>query len=170
MPNLCELYGYEVEDYFQRDHNRLIMWSGALEEGEPIVVDSPTSSLDILPTLLNLFGCEWDSRLLPGRDVFSDAPSLVFFINHDWKTDLGTFDASTDTFTPKEGAEIPEGYVEKVNDIVSNKLQYCQGIIDNDYFRHVFGDPGDVNEVNERGKQENAELIEEARQAVTPAP
>ena len=170
MPNLCELYGYEVEDYFQRDHNRLIMWSGALEEGEPIVVDSPTSSLDILPTLLNLFGCEWDSRLLPGRDVFSDAPSLVFFINHDWNTDLGTFDASTDTFTPKEGAEIPEGYVEKVNDIVSNKLQYCQDVIDNDYFRHVFGDPGDVNEVNERGKQENAELIEEARQAVTPAP
>lgn len=140
MPYLSELYGYEVDTVFERDHSRLILWSGCLEEMEPIVVDTPTSSLDILPTLSNLFGTEFDSRLMPGRDVFSDAPALVFNINYDWKTDLGTYYASANKFVPSVDPEmIPEDYVETVKAIVRNKLTYCSSVLDTDYFRHLFG-------------------------------
>ena len=48
MPYLSELYGYNVDDYFKRDHNRLILWSGCLEDMEPIIVDTPTYSLEAL--------------------------------------------------------------------------------------------------------------------------
>ena len=138
MPLLSELYGYEVVDYFQRDHSRLILWCGMLEDMDPIVVDTPTSSLDILPTLSNLFGTEFDSRLLPGRDVFSDAPALVFFSNGNWKSELGTY--SKGKFVPvSEDIEIPENYVKNVNAVVKNKINYCSGVLDTDYFRHVFG-------------------------------
>lgn len=140
MPYLSELYGYEVTDYFQRDHSRLIIWSGCLEEMEPIVVDSPTFSLDILPTLSNLFGTEFDSRLMPGRDVFSDAPALVFNTNYDWKTDLGTYYSSKGKFVPKdENTVIPEGYVKAMKTIVRNKMKYCSGALDTDYLRLIFG-------------------------------
>lgn len=154
MPVLSELYGHEVNSLLDRDHNRLIIWSGALEKRkEPLVVDTPTSSMDILPTLLNLFGAEWDSRLLPGRDVFSDRDALVFDINYDWKTELGTYLSDGDTFIPAEGATIPEGYVEQMHNIVADKIRYCSAVLESDYYRHVFGEPEDVNAANAAGKQ-----------------
>ena len=140
MPYLSELYGYDVNNYFERDHSCLIIWSGCLENEEPIVVDSPTYSLDILPTLSNLFGTEFDSRFMVGRDVLSDAPALVFNTNYDWKTDLGTYYAASNTFVPKdESTVVPEGYVEAAKTIVRNKMRYCEGVLDTDYFRYVFG-------------------------------
>ena len=139
MPNLSELYGYEVNNYFERDHSRLILWCGSLEKEEPIIVDSPTSSLDILPTLSNLFGTEYDSRLFPGRDVFSDTEPLVFFSNYDWKTDYGTYISRKGKFIPNdENVELPEDYVKNMKTIVRNKVRYCQMALDTDYYRHLF--------------------------------
>ena len=139
MPYLSELYGYDVVNYMQRDHSRLILWCGILENMEPIVVDEPTFSLDVLPTLFNLFGVEYDSRLLPGRDVFSDAPALVYRTNYDWKTELGTYYAKNGKFVPvNDQVEIPEDYVKTIKAIVKNKINYCDGVLETDYFRHVF--------------------------------
>ena len=137
MPYLEELYGYKVNDYLTRDHSRLIIWSGCLEDEEPLTIDSPSSSLDILPTLSNLFGTAYDSRLFAGRDVFSDQEALVFNMNYEWKTDLGTY--TNGKFTPaSKDTVIPSGYVEKIKNIVKNKIRYCQGYQAVDYFRHVF--------------------------------
>ena len=87
-----ELYGIdEIKTDFDRDHNCWLLWSGCLEDMDPIVVDEPTFSMDILPTMLNLFGVDFDSRLLPGRDVFSDAPALIFNWTSVWKTSYGYF-------------------------------------------------------------------------------
>lgn len=139
MPYLDELYGYEVENYLQRDHNRLIIWSGALEDKDPIVVDTPVFSCDIVPTLFNLFGVEFDSRLLAGRDVFSDAQPLMFNTAYDWKTDLGYYIAKQGTFYPNsDDLEIPDDYVKTMKAIVSNKINYMKNVPALDYYRHVF--------------------------------
>ena len=149
---LEELYGHEVHNNLERDENRLIIWSGCLEDMDPIVVEDPVSAIDILPTLSNLFGTEWDSRLLPGRDVFSDALPLIFDIGYDWKTDLGTYILADDKFTPvSETTEVPEGYIEQMSQIVANKMQYCTAILSNDYFGHVMGAMGPQTPVG--GKQ-----------------
>lgn len=140
MPYLSELYGYEVTTSFQRDHNALILWSGDMEESDPIVVDTPVSSLDILPTLANLFGVEFDSRLLPGRDVFSDAPALVFTSGYNWITEYGYYYAGSGEFTQtRTDVTLPEGYVQSVTATVRNKVSYCDMALDNDYFRYLFG-------------------------------
>ena len=129
-----------MTNYFERDHSCLIIWSGCLEKREPIVVDAPTFSLDILPTLSNLFGTEFDSRLLPGRDALSGAEALVFNTNYDWKTDLGTYYAASGSFVPKdEMTVVPDGYVDSVKTKVRNKIKYCKGVLDTDYFRYIFG-------------------------------
>ena len=141
LPYLSELYGYDVTTALDRDHNALILWSGCLEEMDPIVVDSPTSSLDILPTLSNLFGTEYDSRLFPGRDVLSDTAALVFNSGYDWKTDYGTYYASSGTFVPADPDQtLPEGYIDAVCAIVRNKIRYCEGVLNTDYFRYLFGE------------------------------
>ena len=139
MPYLSELYGYNVDDYFKRDHNRLIIWSGCLEKMDPIVVDAPTFGLDILPTLYNLFGTEFDSRLMVGRDVLSDAPALVFNSNYDWKTEYGTYYAKNGKFVPKDpNIELPEDYVKTMKAVVKNKRSYCAGVLDNNYYKYLF--------------------------------
>ena len=138
---LTELFGYAPTDLFKRDHSRLILWSGMLEDMEPIVVDTPTSSLDILPTLSNLFGTEFDSRLMPGRDVFSDAPALVYNYSYDWKTEYGTYISSTNTFTPiSEDLVIPEGYVDQIKAIVRNRIRYSASVLNVDYMEFLFGE------------------------------
>ncbi|MBR2996263.1 MAG: hypothetical protein IKF45_06095, partial [Lachnospiraceae bacterium] len=112
-----------------------------LEKESPVTVDTPVSSIDILPTLSNLFGTEWDSRLLPGRDVFSEAPPLVFTMSYDWKSDLGTYYAASGKFIPvSEDTVVPEGYVDKMKVIIRNKRAYMDGVVRNDYFAHLFGE------------------------------
>lgn len=139
MPYLSELYGLPVNNYFDRDRNALILWSGCLEKMDPIVVDTPTFSLDILPTLSNLFGVEFDSRLQPGRDVLSDAEPLVFNTHYDWKTAYGTYLASSGKFTPAPGVDsVPKDYVSSMKAIVRNKMRYCQWVLDTDYYRYLF--------------------------------
>ena len=100
---LEELYGKEIKNDFDKHHSAWLLWSGCLEEMDPIVVEAPTYSLDILPTLSNLFGTEFDSRLFPGRDALSDAEAIVFNTGYDWKTQFGTYYASSGKFVPVEG-------------------------------------------------------------------
>lgn len=139
MPYLSELYGYPVNTYEERDRSRAIIWCGELEDKEPITVDTPTSSVDILPTLCNLFGVEWDSRLYVGRDVLSDALPLVFFGNYDWKTDLGHYSSTSNTFTPTdENALIPEDYVKQISSIVRNRMTFSKSVLSYDYYTHVY--------------------------------
>ena len=135
---LPELFGYDPENVVERDHNSLIIWSGSLEKQTPIVVSEPVYSVDILPTLLNLFDLEYDSRLLAGRDVFSDALPLVIWPDYSWLTDKGYYLSSTDTFTPKEGVTIPEGYVKRIQSVVSNKMVFSSLVLEEDYYRHLF--------------------------------
>ena len=130
---LCELYGVSEIDRFTRDNTGLIIWSGCLED-KNLKVETPVYSLDILPTLSNLFGLDYDSRLLVGRDVFSDAEPLVLWPEFSWKTDKGTYDAETKTFTPAEGVTVEEGYVERIKNTVSNKINFCKKVQDQLYF------------------------------------
>ena len=51
----------------------------------PVKVDKVCSTIDILPTLLNLFGVKYDSRLLAGKDILSDADGFV------WMTGNGSY-------------------------------------------------------------------------------
>ena len=134
VDHLAELYGVEDYDQFMRDHNALIMWSGAFEEMD-IVVDSPVYSLDILPTVSNLFGVEYDSRLLVGRDVFSDAEPLVLWPDYNWVTEKGTY--CDGVFTPRAGQEADEDYIARINSIVKNKITFSKSVVDMNYYDHV---------------------------------
>lgn len=134
---LAELYGVNYITEKVRDRSALIIWSGCLED-QDIVVDDPVWCMDILPTLSNLFGVEYDSRLMIGRDVFSESDPLVFWpMTYSWKTDMGEYDASNWKFTPAEGVEVPEGYVDEINAIVRNKVTYCRGVQWYNYFNVI---------------------------------
>ena len=129
---LDELNGGPLDMRFDVYKSTLILWSGDMEE--PVHVTKPCSSLDILPTLSNLFGLEYDSRLLMGRDILSDSPGLVVLSDRSYITDLGRYDAKADHFTHNEGAEIPEDYVVTTLRQVNNMFSYSKLILEQDYY------------------------------------
>jgi phosphoglycerol transferase MdoB-like AlkP superfamily enzyme len=147
-----ELRGFtDTERDTSRYRNTFVLWSGSIEE--PIEVDTPCSAIDIVPTLSNLFGLEYDSRLYSGRDIFatnyeadqaSTCMPLVVFANtgygNSWITAAGTYEASTQTFTPSEGVTVDDDYVSTVSRLVSAKYQYAKLIISEDYYKVVLGD------------------------------
>lgn len=135
-PYINELYGYKYSNDLERDHNALIIWSGCIEDMD-LEITEPVYSLDIVPTLSNLFGLEYDSRLVVGRDVFSDAEAIVLTQNASWKTVKGVYNSDKKKFTPAEGVEVEEGYVDRINKIVSNKITYSRELAAVDYLDYV---------------------------------
>ncbi len=145
-----ELRGFEdSEADTSRYRNTLLMWSAAIEK--PIEVDTPCSAIDIVPTICNLFGLEYDSRLYSGRDIFatnyqpdqySNGMPVVVFANkgqgNSWITCAGTYEASTKTFTPNEGITVDDDYVSRVHRLVAAKVNYSRLIVQKDYYRTVF--------------------------------
>ena len=130
------LYGYKYTNIMERDHSALIIWSGCIEDMD-LEITAPTYSLDILPTLSNLFGLEYDSRLMVGRDVFSDTEALVLSYTHTWITEKGLYNAEKGKFFPKEGVEVEDDYVKRIAAIVSNKIKYSREAANIDYFNYV---------------------------------
>jgi len=53
---------------------------------EPQVVSKYTSSIDIVPTLVNLFDLDADRRYYVGDDIFGDAGGMVMFPDYTWCT------------------------------------------------------------------------------------
>ena len=136
LEEINELSTFERDDKFEKYRMPFLIWSGSMKE--PIKVEKIGSSLDVLPTVLNLFGAEFDSRLLIGRDILSDTESLVIFSDRSFITDKGKYNAVTGEFIANEGTTVEEGYVDKINTIIYKKYQMSRLILENDYYKHVF--------------------------------
>ena len=136
IDEINELSTYARDEKFEKVKMPFLIWSGSMKE--PIKVEKIGSSLDVLPTVLNLFRAEFDSRLLMGRDILSDTEPLVIFSDRSFITDKGKYNAVTEEFIPNEGVTVEEGYVDKINAIIYKKYQISRLILENDYYRHIF--------------------------------
>lgn len=141
------LVGYEL-DAFSKYKSSLIFWVGGLEE--PIVVEDYCCNVDILPTILNLWGLSYDSRMLAGTDVFSDSTHMAVLIDKSWLTDTVWFDANTGKARYLvDEEEVPAGYVENMNQLVATRFSISADILNTAYYNYVF-DQGTVK-VNRLG-------------------
>jgi len=109
---------------------------------EPIKVDKNCSSLDIAPTLANLFGLPYDSRLYMGTDILSTASPTVIFQDHSFITDKIMFDAGTQEVTMLTGETLSEDEIKSMIHDVNDKFKYSALIIDKDYYRYLFEGKG----------------------------
>lgn len=117
--------------------NHLIIWNSQMVQ--PVEVNKYAGSLDILPTILNLFGIEFDSRLLMGTDIFSDNEGIIIFNDRSWITNYGKYNATKNIFTPFKD-EIPENYIETINHQVNNKYVISKNILETNYYKYVLGE------------------------------
>ncbi|MCD8314088.1 MAG: sulfatase-like hydrolase/transferase [Firmicutes bacterium] len=146
---LAELYGLDengIHGNFDLFRNGAVIWCASMEE--PVYIEKPCSTIDLLPTILNLFGVSYDSRLLMGVDLNSSTDPLVI-LNRDsgypswnWINAYGSYNTSTKEFTAAEGVIVDDSvistYVSQMNSIVSTKRKYSFRILDYDYYSYVF--------------------------------
>jgi len=152
---LSQLYGLSPDGIFT-NYNLyrapLVIWSASMKE--PVRVTKVCSAIDVLPTVLNLFGCEYDSRLIMGHDILSDSEGFVILnmsngsgavgTSYNWMTDYGFFNNSTKNFEPFEGVTVDtaalkaSGYLSVHSSLVNSMYTYSKYILEKDYYKMLF--------------------------------
>ena len=132
IDDINTLSDYERDVMVEANSNNLIIYNSKMKSA---IVDKVCMSIDVLPTVLNLFGMEYDSRLIIGKDILSTTQGIAIFIDKSRVTNKGTYYSSKDSFI---GEDVDEDYIENINNIVNNRTAISRMIVINDYYRKVF--------------------------------
>lgn len=133
-----ELAGKKVDTTFGIYQNSFICYNAGMKN--PVVVDTPCCTVDILPTLLNLFGVDYDSRLLAGTDILDENSfHIAMLYNQSFITDKIKYDTKkgkTTYIVDKE--EVSEAYIDACISYVKNKFEISLQVVNNDYYKVIY--------------------------------
>ena len=128
--NVETLVGHSL-DSVELHHTNLIIWNSKVKTQK---IDKVCMNIDVLPTVYNLFGLDYDSRLFMGKDIFSSTEGIAILKDRSWVTSQGTYYASSNKFVPKNG-KVDQNYINNINQIVNNRLNISKRIIESDYYK-----------------------------------
>lgn len=129
-----ELVGYSL-DSFNKYKGTFICWNSAME---PVQVDTYCCNMDILPTLMNLFGFEYDSRLVMGTDILSDSMHMAILANQSFLTDEVWFNSTTGDAIWQNGTQADKAYLNDLIHYVKNRFTISTAILNTSYYDFVF--------------------------------
>ena len=135
LKEINEASTYERDSVFEINHNKLIIYNSKVE---PTKIEKVASSPDVLPTVYNLFGVKYDSRLFTGSDILSTNEGLAIFQNRSWISDKAIYNSSTNTYQSK-GEEVDRSYIDNINNLVNSKLAFSKEIVMNNYYLDILG-------------------------------
>lgn len=138
LDQINEASTYQRDEQFEIHHSNLIIWNN---DSSAIEINKIGSQIDILPTLLNLFGIEYDSRLLIGHDILSEEEGLAIFQDMSWISDSGSYSATTKTFTKKK--EVSDDYINQMNRYVNNSTIVSKKIIASNIYQKIWESIGE---------------------------
>lgn len=118
-------------DKFENYHTSLIMYNPKIENK---VVDKVISGIDILPTIYNLFGIDYDSRLLMGSDIFSNSEHIVILSDRSFITSKGKYNSITGEFS---NPNVSKEYIDNINKIINEKFKMSSLILEKDYYKEL---------------------------------
>lgn len=136
IDEINELSSYERDENIEVNHSSFVIWNNKMKEA--ITIDKVGSEIDVLPTLLNLFGIEYDSRLIIGKDILSNTPGLAIFSDRSWVSDYGTYNKGKFTLKDNKELENKEAYIEEIDNIVNNRFTLSNQIIKYNIYDYIF--------------------------------
>lgn len=155
-----------------------IMYSAGIKE--PIVTDTYCCNVDIIPTVLNLFGIKFDSRLLMGTDIFSDGVHKAVLYDRSFITDKVSYDAKTGDVEWKIDPDAYDWknlkiYVDNMSALVDSEYTASLNIINMNFYYHLYEDSGMLDaeaanaekqrEAQAKAKLENLNAEDDQRRA-----
>lgn len=123
--NISEFKGHDVDTAYEMYESTFLLWTLGME---PEHTDKICSNMDILPTLSNMFGIEYDSRLLVGKDIFSDSEGFVLFKDKNWISEKGTRASLV-------GAD--DEYVKAMDKKAMEMFNYSALVLEKDYYSYL---------------------------------
>ena len=135
MKDINSRSSYERDGVVEVNRSNFIIWNNKMKD--TIKVDKVGSQVDVLPTLLNLFDIEYDSRLIIGQDILSNNEGIAIFSDRSWVTDYGTYFAADKKFVSKENKDVPDGYLDRINQSVSNKFTMSNLFIKHNIYENL---------------------------------
>lgn len=134
ISNINEMSSYPRDELFEVNHSDLVIWN---KNQETVEINKVGSQIDILPTILNLFGLEYDSRLMIGKDLLSDAEGIAIFSDLSWITDSGYYISKSNKFTATKD-NVSSNYASSINQWVNNSVIVSKRIIIDDIYAKIF--------------------------------
>lgn len=123
---------------FDRNRGSLIIYNSALKKHYSI--DKYAMNIDVLPTVLNMLGIEYDSRLIIGKDIMaSNNEGVVIFPDRSWANNKGTYDINSGVFTPYTD-NVDDKYISKMNQEVYDKFKNSTNLQYTNYYKYIFGE------------------------------
>ena len=127
-------YDTHKEDQNSNDLHNVPM---ILYDYDQVMADTFTeymSSIDILPTIANLFGLNMNYRYIFGRDVFSEQNHIVVFPDLSFVSKDFEYDALTESYRILNETYTSDE-ISALSSIFITKYRYNILILDNDYFK-----------------------------------
>ncbi len=121
----------EIESY----KNTLIIYSPSMQQ--PVEVDKYCCSVDILPTVSNLMGWDYDSRMMVGQDILSDSEQFVMFPGLSFITDKCIYNKKQDKITSLTGEEISQDYISQMSKKAYNWYTISDLLYSTDFYKYV---------------------------------
>lgn len=132
VDQINEISDYKKDGIIGVNDSNLIIWNSKMKT---IEVDRVSMSIDVLPTVYNLFGIDYDSRLFAGSDILSTREGMAIFNERSWVTDKGKYFGSSNNFVQSE--EVDGNYIKTINNIMNNKISISKLIVKNNYYDYL---------------------------------
>lgn len=142
LDEINEIANPDRDDVFEKHRTGFLLWSGSMKKS--IKVLKYGSSLDIVPTILNLFGVEYDSRLLMGSDILSNSTPLVIYSNRSFITNLGKYNSLDKTFSSFNNKTVSDDYIKNISHTINNKYLMSRLILEKDFYRILYKKLGKI--------------------------
>ena len=143
------LADYELDSTFELYRSSCIMYTEGLEE--PIVTDTYCCNVDILPTVLNLFGIKFDSRLLMGTDIFSTGVHRARIYTGSFLTDVVNYNAVTGEAIWKDTDNLYtqdqlDAYLSAMIDYTESEYSASNKLLNKNFFFFVWKNSGKMTQ------------------------
>lgn len=113
------------------NHTPFFIWSSDIVRKN---IDKVNSQIDILPTVLNMFGIDYKKEYYIGRDIFDpDYSGYAFFSDYSW------FDGNVyvEDGIVTNGGNISQQELEEKNNLINNLIRKNDMTLKYDYFRKL---------------------------------
>lgn len=127
---------YDTSVDFENERVPFVIYNSKLESK---TFKEYTSYINLLPTIANLFGIDYDPRLYVGSDILSDDyKSLVVFADGSWKNEVAYYNASKGTVEYFGDKVYTLEEVQEINQRVDTKMKMSSLAIKNNYFNYLY--------------------------------
>ena len=132
--HLNKALSYDTKDDMNAEQVPLMIYNPSIE-GKTI--EDYTYYLNILPTVLNLMGVNYDPRLYLGEDMNSDSyESMVVFSDGSWKNEYVFYNASTSKVKTYQN-HYSDADISRINNEIESKMKISEMAISNNYFAYL---------------------------------